>query len=140
MVNCAVLRLQIVGDLGAGARGTGLNAALGGREEAVTCTSVWPICQTFEVGVVSGGQGLLEATSSAVIALDLDVPFRQDAEEAQRVDESTATWGDAAILVEYVSHGSSNGISKKSYIGVPVGTDPAVTGTVGARVEADVQS
>jgi NAD(P)H-dependent FMN reductase len=48
---------------------------------------------------VSGGRGLLEAASAVVVAFDLDVPFRQDAEEAQGVDESATTWGHAACLV-----------------------------------------
>ena len=126
--------------MGGGAGWAGLNAALGGRDEAVTGTGVWTVSQAFEVGVVSGGQGLLEAASSAVVALDLDVPFRQDAEEAQRVDESAATWGDAACLVENVSHWSAIDVSTKPYVGVPVGTDPAITAAVGARVEADIES
>lgn len=126
--------------MGGGAGGTRLDAALGGRDEAVTGTSVWAVRQAFEIGVVSGGQSLLEAAFSAIIALDLDVPFRQDAEEAQRVDESTATWGDAACLVEYVSHWSAIDVSTKLYVGAPVGTDPAVAGTIGTGVEADVES
>jgi len=89
----------VAGDLGAGASGTGLNAAFGRRQEAITSTSVWAIRQAFEVCVVSGGRGLLEAAASVTVAFDLDVPFWQDAEEAQRVDQSTATWGDAAVLV-----------------------------------------
>jgi hypothetical protein len=48
---------------------------------------------------VSGSRGLLEAAPAVVIAFHLDVPFRQDAEEAKGVDESAATWGDAACLV-----------------------------------------
>jgi hypothetical protein len=49
---------------------------------------------------VSGGRGLLEAAPAVVIAFDLDVPFWQDAEEPQGVDQSTTTWGNAACLVE----------------------------------------
>ena len=140
MVDGAVARLEIVGDLGAGARRTGLNAAFGRRDEAVTGASVRAVRQAFEVCVVSGGRGLLEAASPAVVPFDLDVPFRQDAEETQRVDESAAAWGDAACLVECVSHGSNIGISTKPHVGIPICTDPAVTGTVEARVEADVES
>jgi hypothetical protein len=103
-VDRPVARLEVAGDLGAGASGSGLDAAFGRSEEAITSTSVWAIRQTFEVCVVSGGRGLLEAASSVTIAFDLDVPFWQDAEEAQLVDESTATWGDAATLVDCVSH------------------------------------
>ena len=92
VVDGAVARLEIVGDLGAGARRTGLNAAFGRRDEAVTGASVRAVRQAFEVCVVSGGRGLLEAASPAVVPFDLDVPFRQDAEETQRVDESAAAW------------------------------------------------
>ena len=140
VVGRAVLGLEIVGDLGGGAGGAGLDAALGGRDEAVAGTGVWAVCQALEVCVVSGGQGLLEATSSAVVALDLNVPFRQDAEEAQRVDEGTAAWGDAACLVRCVSHRSGIDVSSTTYVGVPIGADPAITGTIGARVEANVES
>ena len=140
MVDGAVARLEIVGDLGAGARRTGLNAAFGRRDEAVAGASVRAVRQAFEVCVVSGGRGLLEAASPAVVPFDLDVPFRQDAEETQRVDQSAAAGGDAACLVGCVSYGSSISISTKPHVGVPLGADPAVTGTVEARVEADVES
>lgn len=84
--------------MGAGASGAGLNAAFGRRDEAVAGTSVRTICKALEVCVVSGGRGLLETASAVIIAFNLDVPFGQDAEKAQGVDESTATWGDAACL------------------------------------------
>ena len=70
-----ITRLEVVGDLGAGASGTGLNAALGRGQETVTSTSVRTIRKTLEVCVVSGGRGLLEAASAVIIAFDLDVPF-----------------------------------------------------------------
>lgn len=70
-----ITRLEVVGDQGAGASGTGLNAALGRGQETVTSTSVRTIRKTLEVCVVSGGRGLLEAASAVIIAFDLDVPF-----------------------------------------------------------------
>ena len=74
-IDRAIARLKVVGDLGAGASGAGLNAAFGRRDEAVAGTSVRTICKALEVCVVSGGRGLLEAASAVIIAFDLDVPF-----------------------------------------------------------------
>ena len=83
---------------------------------------------------------LLEVALTVTVAFDLDIPLRQDAIEAQRVDESSATGRDAACLTARVSYESGRVRFTKTYIRIPSRTDPVIAAAVGGREKADVES